>query len=138
MNSEKSMFSKLIETAKAYAERAYAPYSHFPVGSAVLTSSEQVYGGCNVENVSYGATICAERNAITTAIAEGHTNIRALAIYTPTPTFTPPCGMCLQVMSEFMEKNSKIILINANETKILKLEDLMPSPFEKEHLIKKK
>ncbi|WP_420318878.1 cytidine deaminase [Ekhidna sp.] len=88
--------------AKEAASRAYAPYSNFRVGCALITTSGNIYTGCNVENASYGLTICAERNAIANAInEEGIIEIAKLVVYTPTPNPTPPCGACRQVIHEF-------------------------------------
>jgi cytidine deaminase len=91
----------LVERARQAGARAYAPYSRFAVGAAVLTADGAVYAGCNVENASYGLTICAERLAIWKAVSDGHTRIDALAVYTPTSSITPPCGACRQVAFEF-------------------------------------
>ena len=93
---------KLKEKAKAAAANAYAPYSKFYVGCAILTKSGNIYTGCNVENASYGLTTCAERNAIANAISsEGAIEIEKVVVYTPTPKATPPCGACRQVINEF-------------------------------------
>ena len=93
---------ELKKKAKEAAANAYAPYSKFRVGCALLTKSGNLYTGCNVENSSYGLTICAERNAIASAVAaEGSIEIAELVVYTPTATPTPPCGACRQVIHEF-------------------------------------
>lgn len=94
---------KLKAAAKAAAGRAYAPYSKFRVGAAVLTASGKIYSGCNVENASYGLTNCAERTAIFSAVAaeEKKLKLRCVVVYTPTPTATAPCGACRQVIYEF-------------------------------------
>ena len=97
-----SEWADLILAAKAASERAYAPYSGFRVGAAVRTSSGEVFAGCNVENASYGLTLCAERVAASRAVAElGIVDIVAAAIYTPTPKPTAPCGACRQFLLEF-------------------------------------
>jgi cytidine deaminase len=83
--------------------RAHAPYSHFAVGAAALYSDGSVVPGCNVENASYGATICAERTALVSAVARGLTGLRALALVVDSKVPTPPCGMCRQVMAEFAD-----------------------------------
>lgn len=92
---------RLERLARAMAESAYAPYSKFRVGAAVLAGSGRIYGGCNVENASYGLCNCAERTAIFTAAAAGEREIKAVLVYTPTPEATAPCGACRQVISEF-------------------------------------
>ncbi len=95
------LLRRLEKTAKAAARAAYAPYSHFSVGAAVLAGSGKIYAGCNVENASYGLCNCAERTAIFTAVAAGERAVRAVAVYTPTARATAPCGACRQVISEF-------------------------------------
>lgn len=91
----------LLDAARAAREQAYAPYSRFRVGAALLTADGTVFPGCNVENVSYGLTVCAERVAVSNAVAHGHREFVAVAIAAGTPTATPPCGMCRQVLFEF-------------------------------------
>src|SRR5438128_2289813 len=90
------VLQRLIDAAKAASRNAYCPYSGFRVGAAVLGGSGKVFGGCNVENASYGITICAERSAVARAITDGETKIDAVVIYTPTPMPTAPCGACRQ------------------------------------------
>lgn len=91
----------LAEAAKAACAKAYCPYSEFPVGAAVLTADGAIASGCNVENASFGLSVCAERNAIFRAVADGATSIAALIIYTRTPEPVTPCGACRQVLAEF-------------------------------------
>ncbi len=93
----------LVEAAKEARGNAYAPYSAFSVGAAVLAASGRVYAGCNVENASFGLCMCAERVAIATMIAHGDREIRAIAIVTGAASPTPPCGMCRQVLAEFAQ-----------------------------------
>lgn len=119
----------LIEKAYEVMENAYAPYSNFKVGASVLADN-QVFTGCNIENVSYGATICAERVAICNAVSAGHKRIEKIAIVSSKHDFTMPCGICRQVMTEFMEKNSVIIVTNNKEIKEFKLSELMPESFD--------
>lgn len=101
MPVDDSMLRALIDASQSASLSAYCPYSRFPVGAAVLTGAGEVVIGCNVENASYGLTICAERNAIFAAVAKGVTEIRAVVVYTPTETPTAPCGACRQVIHEF-------------------------------------
>ncbi|MCL2824541.1 MAG: cytidine deaminase [Polyangiaceae bacterium] len=93
----------LVDAAKKARANAYAPYSGFAVGAAVLCRSGRIFTGCNVENASYGLSICAERVAIATAIANGERELTGIAIVTDTTTPTPPCGMCLQVLAQFAQ-----------------------------------
>lgn len=125
----KQQKSELIKTAKIASRFAYAPYSKFQVGAALLTKSGRIFAGCNIENVSYGLTVCAERVAIFKAISEGEKIFKAIAIYTKTKDFTLPCGACLQVLAEFT-KDLTIILVNRNgKTKTYPLSELLPHRF---------
>ncbi len=90
----------LIDAAEAASQRAYAPYSRYHVGAAVLAENGQIFSGCNVENASYGATMCAERSAIFGMVSAGQRQIRAVAIYAPGEPMAMPCGMCRQVIAE--------------------------------------
>ena len=92
---------ELKRRAREMSQRAYAPYSSFPVGAAVLASNGEIYAGANVENASFGLTICAERNAVFQAVAQGARRIDVVVVYTPTPAAAPPCGACRQVIHEF-------------------------------------
>lgn len=98
---DEATLDRLIEAARGASSRAYAPYSRFPVGAAILAGSGRIHVGCNVENASYGLTICAERNAVGRAVAEGDVDVAGVVVYTPTPSPTPPCGACRQVLREF-------------------------------------
>jgi cytidine deaminase len=102
----KALFSKALETAS----RAYAPYSHFRVGAALLLSDGSVVTGVNVENRSYGLTNCAERSAVFAAVSAGHRSFKAIAIATPDADYpVSPCGACRQVLSEFMAKDCPVV-----------------------------
>lgn len=118
----------LIKKAREAQQNAYAPYSHFSVGAAVLTEDTRIYTGCNVENASYGLTMCAERNAIYNAVAGGCRVFRALALVGTDPDWITPCGACRQVMEEF--HIPEIILTKSNDTyKIVSLRALLPHAF---------
>ena len=112
------------------SKNAYIPYSKFPVGACVLTENDKIYTGCNFENASFGLTICAERNAIGSAIADGEKKIKAIAIYSPNMDNCYPCGACRQVLHEFKSDNGiDIILKNKNELTFHKIENLLPEGF---------
>ena len=120
----------LIRAAKEAREKAYSPYSNFKVGAAVITPSGKIYSGCNVENVSYGLTNCAERTAIYKAVSEGEHSFVALAVVADTEGPVAPCGACRQVIAEFGIE--QIILGNIKgHTKILSLEEILPYAFTK-------
>lgn len=122
---------KLKIAAKKAASKAYAPYSKFRVGSALLTKSGNIYSGCNVENASYGLTTCAERNAIANAIAsEGAIEIEQLVVYTPTETATPPCGACRQVIYEFTRKGEIHSYCDSDQSTTHKISELLPGAFD--------
>lgn len=99
--SEEIPWEKLFAAAAEVRQRAHVPYSRFPVGAAVLYPDGSVVTGCNVENATYGLTVCAERTALATGVAQGRGRPVAVAIVVDTPTPCPPCGMCRQVMAEF-------------------------------------
>ena len=103
MDISSAVFFELVTAAARGGREAYCPYSRFPVGAAVLTAAGEIFSGCNVENASYGLTICAERNAIFQAVAHGRgpLSIRAVVVFTPTAAPTAPCGACRQVINEF-------------------------------------
>jgi len=96
-----SLHERLVACAKDAAAHAYCPYSHFPVGAATYWAEGLLSGGCNVENVAYGPSVCAERNAIHHAVAKGMRVLTHVVVYTPTLEPTTPCGVCLQVIREF-------------------------------------
>ena len=121
------------EAALRTLEHAYAPYSHFRVGAAVVSAATgKVYSGCNMENASYGATICAERNAITTAVAEeGAIGLDFVVVASEADHPAEPCAVCLQVISEFARPETKVILVNTKGTEVrYDFSDLLPHPFD--------
>lgn len=125
---------RLIQLARQASKRAYAPYSHFQVGAAVLAGSGKVYTGCNVENASYGLCNCAERTAIFSAIAAGEKKIQCVAVYTPTSTATPPCGACRQVINEFGPTATVISTCKSTDVIETTLDALLPAAFGPENL----
>lgn len=120
---------ELIELAKQAMKQAYAPYSHFKVGAALITDTGHIYTGCNIENASYGATNCAERTAIFKAISEGERHIQKIAIVSDAGKPPAPCGICRQVLSEFMDSDGIVILEIENKPKEFYLKDLLPYCF---------
>jgi cytidine deaminase len=126
--------TELESVARAAAGRAYAPYSKFRVGAAVLGDSGKIHSGCNVENASYGLASCAERNAIFAAVGTGERAIRAVVIYTPTPTATAPCGACRQVIREFGPDAIVISVCDGPDRLESTLGKLLPRSFGPEDL----
>jgi cytidine deaminase len=131
-----STLRRLEKAARAAARASYSPYSKFRVGTAVLTVSGKIYGGCNVENASYGLCNCAERTAIFTAVSAGDRKLRAVVVYTPTSTPTMPCGACRQVINEFGPKAVVISVCNSSKRIETTLPALLTEAFGPENLIK--
>lgn len=119
----------LLSYAKKAMGNAYAPYSQFSVGAALLTSDGEVFTGCNVENASFGASICAERCAILKAVSEGYTSFKKIAIVSSSGEFTYPCGICRQFLAEFMEDGFVILGTGNGEVREHALSDLLPYAF---------
>lgn len=120
----------LIDLATQARDNAIAPYSHFPVGAALRTTSGRIYTGCNIESSSYGLTICAERVALFKALSEGERHFDAIAIAAAALGFCPPCGACRQVLWDFAQ-NITVILISASAaTQTVHLADLFPHAFD--------
>ena len=123
-------YQVLMDKAIEFSKFAYAPYSHFAVGACVVGESGNIYTGCNFENSSFGLTICAERNAIGTAIANGEKNIQAIAIYSPNSQDCSPCGACRQVISEFCgPEGIDVITLTSEGLKIRNLNEILPERF---------
>lgn len=124
----------LLEAALKVRENAYAPFSNFKVGAAVEDADGRIHTGCNVENATYGLTLCAERVAIFKAISEGARKFRRVAVAADAPRLTPPCGACRQILWEFCG-DVEITLVNPRgETAVWKLKDLFPEPFDVQFL----
>lgn len=119
----------LIDMALKAMENAYAPYSGFKVGAAILCSDKKVYTGCNIENSSYGASNCAERTAIFKAVSEGEREFEKIAIVSSSGDFTFPCGICRQVLSEFMYDKTVVLFSEKDGIRKFKVKDLLPEAF---------
>ena len=132
-------YEELIKTATEMTKRSYVPYSHFHVGAALLDTNGKVWTGCNIENAAYGPSNCAERTAVFKAVSEGARSFEAIAIVggpedengkVQIQDFCPPCGVCRQVLSEFCDREFKIILANGKgEQKVFTLAELLPESF---------
>jgi cytidine deaminase len=120
---------EMAKRAKAISGKAYCPYSKFRVGAVVLTDDGEIYEGCNVENASYGLTICAERNAIFHMVARAGQKIAAIVIYTPTPKPSAPCGACRQVINEFGPESLVMSVCDGPDVLRKKLSELLPDAF---------
>ncbi|OZU90147.1 cytidine deaminase [Virgibacillus indicus] len=128
----------LIEEAIKIRDKAYVPYSDFPVGAALLTKSGKLYTGCNIENAAYPVTCCAERVAIFKAVADGEKEFVGMAVAADTNRPVPPCGSCRQVMSEFFKGDLKIHLTNLKrDVKTITMEELLPFSFQQEDMLEK-
>ncbi len=126
---------KLINAAFEAKKKAYAPYSHFHVGAALLTKDGKIYQGANIENSSYSLTVCAERTAVFSAVLSGERKFKSIAITSDSKDLTPPCGACRQVLMELCGEDLEVILVNAErETKTFKLKELLPYSFGSKQL----
>lgn len=131
INMNEEIKKKLFEAAIAVREHAYAPYSNYKVGVALITYSGKIFVGCNIENASYGLTICAERNAIAAAVAAGMKDFSAMLVLTQDDEPGTPCGACRQVIGEFFPQESVIYLANLTGIKKeLTVSQLLPFPFK--------
>lgn len=123
-----------MAAARQAREKAYVPYSQFPVGAALLTEDGQLYTGCNIENASYGLTNCAERTAIFKAVSEGHRRVKAIAVIADTEGPVSPCGACRQVMSQF-GPDARVILTNLKgDVSVTTVAELLPGAFRETDL----
>ena len=129
-----AQIQELSRLAQEAYKNAYVPYSHYPVGAATLWGSGRIVPGCNVENASYGLTICAERNSIFHAAAHGERDLKAVAIAVPTEAFPSPCGACRQVLREFAQDCMVILVNGKGQTKTTSLKALLPESFGPEFL----
>jgi cytidine deaminase len=127
--------TQLVQAALEAQKQAYIPYSHYPVGAAILTEHGTIFSGCNVENASYGVTICAERTAAVKAVSEGAKTFRAVAVVTNNAVF--PCGACRQVLVEFAENGDMPVVVATSDGKIINevsISTLLPGSFQKQDL----
>lgn len=135
-------WAELSKAAEIAFSKAYAPYSNFKVGAAALTADNEIVQGCNVENASYGLTVCAERNCIANGVISNQSNKKikftALVIYTAQEKLTPPCGACRQVISEFFQSEAIVMAVNhLHEQKKWTVSQLLPDAFTPHYLLNK-
>ena len=137
-NIEESKIKALVSAAKDGFSKAYAPYSNFHVGAAALTVNGNIVKGCNVENASYGLTVCAERNCLAQGVIGGEQEFSAIVIYTNQDKLTPPCGACRQVITEFLPQDGLVKAVNHNnDTKEWSVSELLPDAFTPKDLLEK-
>ena len=127
-------YDPLIAIAKQTRENAHAAYSNFRVGAAVRATSGRIFGGCNVENATYGFSLCAERVAIFKAISEGERGFDSIAVVTDTDVLTPPCGACRQIIWEFCGDVPVVLTNLAGKIEVLPMSSLFPKPFDSSNL----
>ncbi len=125
---------ELIEKAREGMRYAYAPYSDFQVGAALLCKDGTVFTGCNIENASYGAALCAERTAIAKAVSEGYVEFEKLAVVCSAGTYAYPCGICRQVMAEFMPEGSVVVMDKDRGIGEYPIKKLLPEAFTRKDL----
>ena len=136
MKIEENKLLTLANAAKEGFENAYAPYSNFHVGAAALTANGKVVKGCNVENASYGLTVCAERNCLAQGVISGEKSFSAIVIYTNQEKLTPPCGACRQVIVEFLAPDALVMAVNHNnDKKQWTVNELLPDAFTPKDLL---
>ena len=129
-----SEYDGLIAAAKEARENAHAKFSNFKVGAALRAASGRIFGGCNVENATYGLTVCAERVAIFKAISEGDRRFDAIAVVTDTLALTPPCGACRQLIWEFCGDVPVVMANLQGKVEVLRMRELFPKPFDSSNL----
>jgi cytidine deaminase len=135
-NIKDNEISALVEAAKDGFAKAYAPYSNFHVGAAALTANGNIVKGCNVENASYGLTVCAERNCLAQGVISGEQAFSAIVIYTNQEKLTPPCGACRQVIVEFLAPDALVMAVNHNnDKKQWTVNQLLPDAFTPKDLL---
>ena len=125
---------ELVEAAKRVRENAFAPYSNFKVGSAVISEDGKIFSGCNVESASFGLTVCAERVAIWKAVSEGETKLAGIAVVADTEELTPPCGVCRQIIWEFCGDVPVILANLKGDVEKILISELLPRAFDNKFL----
>ena len=130
-------YRTLVQRARNAKRFSRSPYSHFRVGAAVLTAGGRVYTGCNIESSSFGLTVCAERVALFKALSEGEKKFTAIAIATDGGRFTPPCGACRQVITDFAGDIDFIMSAPDGRVWVMKMTDLLPHPFSDKDFLRK-
>ena len=130
MDSQKNKATDLIRLAYEAQKRSYSPYSGFQTGAALETAGGEGYQGCNIENAGYTPSNCAERTAVFKAVSEGYTQIERIAIVSSSHQKTPPCGICRQVLAEFMTENAQILLADKDGIESYTIKDLLPESFK--------
>ena len=128
--------NKLIQHAQAAMDKAYAPYSNFRVGAAILDHNGKTHCGCNVENAAYPLGVCAEASAISSMVMSGTTLIKNIMLVSTGENLVTPCGGCRQKIKEFSDENTRIQVYHNNEISTFTIEDLLPMSFTKSHLLK--
>lgn len=123
-------YDGILAVAKSARENAHAKFSNFKVGAGLRAASGKIYGGCNVENATYGLTVCAERVALFKAISEGERKFDAIAVVTDTDKLTPPCGACRQIIWEFCGDVPVVMSNLRGKTEVVKMSELFPKPFD--------
>ena len=123
-------YDGILAVAKSARENAHAKFSNFKVGAGLRAASGKIYGGCNVENATYGLTVCAERVAIFKAISEGERKFDAIAVVTDTDQLTPPCGACRQIIWEFCGDVPVVMSNLHGKTEVMRMSELFPKPFD--------
>ena len=130
-----SEYQELVVAARKARENAHAPFSKFKVGAGLRASSGKVYGGCNVENATYGLTVCAERIAIFKALSEGERKFDAIAVVTDTDDLTPPCGACRQLIWEFCGDVPVVMTNLQGKEQVIAMRELFPKPFDSSNFL---
>lgn len=141
-NEKMNKVTQLVNAAKQAFNKAYAPYSNFKVGSAAITTTGKIVQGCNVENASYGLTVCAERNCIAQGVIQHNESaalqFSTLVVYTEQEKLTPPCGACRQVIVEFLNADAKVMAVNhINAQQTWTVAQLLPDAFTPSDLLDK-